>query len=189
MQRCLPFCLSFSLSLSVLKKSYAMQVVCEPGTMMFMHPDMKSSVECGNCSRVCAGESCCKAIFTNGGSNQAYVALTPNFPAKVVPINLSSVGNKFIAKKGSFLSSVGDVSIKANFDCCSMAACCGGLGAVRQEADGTGTVFLAAGGTVLQKTLASGEVLIIDTESVVGFQESVKFGVRLAGGCCTCCFG
>jgi uncharacterized protein (AIM24 family) len=54
---------------------------------------------------------------------------------------------------------------------------------------GTGTLFLAAGGTVLTKQLAPGEVLVVDTSSVVGFQSSVKFGVRLAGGCCTICCG
>jgi hypothetical protein len=33
--------------------------------MMYMSPGMKTSAECGACSRVCAGETCCKVIYTN----------------------------------------------------------------------------------------------------------------------------
>ncbi len=40
----------------------------EAGAMMFMSPDVKTSTECGKCSRVCAGESCCKIVYENKGS-------------------------------------------------------------------------------------------------------------------------
>jgi uncharacterized protein (AIM24 family) len=46
-----------------------------------------------------------------------------------------------------------------------------------------------ASGTVLTKTLAEGETILVDTDSVVGFQESVKMGVKSTGGCCNCCCG
>jgi uncharacterized protein (AIM24 family) len=114
--------------------------------------------------------------------------VTPNFPAKVVPVNLAKVG-KVITKKGAYMASTGDVKIIADFDCCSCACCFGGMGMVRQTAEGTGVVFLAASGTIVQKHLSHGEKLLVDTDSVVGFQETVKLGVRTAGGCCTCCCG
>lgn len=157
------------------------RVVSEPGSMMFMSSDVKTSMECGNFSRTFTGESCCKSIFTNTGSKNGFIALTPNFPAKVLPISLPNYGKKIITKKGAFLSSIGDVSVTANFDCCSCASCCGGLGMIRQEMTGTGTAFIAAGGTVLTKVLEPNEVLVVDSESVVGFADTVKFGVRTAG--------
>lgn len=165
------------------------EVVCEPGSMMFMHPQVRSRVSCGNCSRVCAGESLCKVTYKNEGSGEAYVALTPNFPAKVVPIDLKDVGGKLISKSGAYMASLDDVSIKADLDCCTAGCCCGGLGFIRQAATGTGTLFLAAGGTIVTKVLAPGEVIVVDTHSIVGYQESVKLGVRLAGGLCMCCCG
>ena len=67
--------------------------------MMFMSPKIKSSVEMGKCSRTCVGETLCKAIYENPTNAPEYVALTPNFPAKVVPIDLSKTG-KIVAKKG-----------------------------------------------------------------------------------------
>jgi uncharacterized protein (AIM24 family) len=118
-----------------------------------------------------------------------FVSLTPNFPAKVIPIHLPSVQGKFIAKKGAYMSAIDDVKIAADFDCNPINVCCGGLGCIRQEASGTGTVFYAAGGTILQKTLAPGETVITDALSIVGFQESVKFGVRPSGGCGGMCCG
>ncbi len=30
-----------------------------------------------------------------------FVSITPNFPAKVIPVHLPSIGGKFIAKKGT----------------------------------------------------------------------------------------
>jgi len=165
------------------------EITCEPGSMMFMHPSIKSRVECGNCSRTCAGEALCKVIYKNEGNGDAYVALTPNFPAKVVPIHLTEVGGKMIAKSGAYMASLDDVSVTADFDCCSLNCCFGGMGFIRQALSGTGTLFMAAGGTIVTKTLAPQEVIVVDTDSIVGFQESVQLGIRRAGGCCMCCCG
>jgi uncharacterized protein (AIM24 family) len=43
-------------------------VAAEPGAMMFKSTGVKSSVECGSCKRMCAGETMCKAIHTNDGA-------------------------------------------------------------------------------------------------------------------------
>ena len=37
------------------------------------------------------------------------------------------------------------------------------------------------------KTLAPGETLLVDTNSLVSWEDSVEFDVRTTGGCCTCC--
>jgi uncharacterized protein (AIM24 family) len=117
-----------------------------------------------------------------------FVSLTPNFPAKVVPVNLARVG-KIITKGGAYMASTGDVKVTADVSCNCCTACFGGLGLIRQGAEGTGVIFLAASGTIAQKTLAPGEKLIIDSESLVGFQETVKLGITTTGGCCSCCCG
>ena len=158
----------------------------EPGTMMFLTSDVQQSATCEGClERLCSGEDCCVLNFTNEGENRGYAALTPNFPtAKVVPVNLAdpNVGGVLICQQGAFMASMGDVGIRISLDCNCMRCCCGGLGLVRQKIEGDGTVFLAATGTMVQKVLAEGETILVDTNCVMAFAESCKMDLRRAGG-------
>jgi uncharacterized protein (AIM24 family) len=145
----------------------------EPGTMMYLTHGMKQTVSCeGCCARCCSGEDCWVTNFTNsgsGGGNNGYVALTPNFPtAKVVPVNLSSphVNGTLVAQQGSFMASYGEVNVGVSLDCNFMRCCCSGLGLVRQKLQGSGTVFLASTGTIVQKVLEPGETILVDTNCV-----------------------
>jgi uncharacterized protein (AIM24 family) len=117
------------------------------------------------------------------------IGLTPDFPAKVVPVDLSESGGKMILKSGAYMANVGDVRVSMDCDCNICTCCCGGLGLVRQTAIGKGTVFLAAGGTVLTKKLGEGDSMIVDTDCIVGYQEGVTMSIKRAGGCCTMCCG
>jgi len=164
-------------------------VQSEPGAMMMMSPQVKTSAGCGACTRLLTGETCCIVSYTNEGNADGFVSLTPNFPAKVVPVHLPNVKGKFIAKKGAYMSGLGDHTIAADCDFNPITCCCGGLGFIRQGAEGSGTVFYTAGGTVLQKELVAGERVIVDATSIVGFQESVQFGLKFAGGCGGLCCG
>jgi uncharacterized protein (AIM24 family) len=159
------------------------------GAFMFSSVGIKTEQECGNCSRTLVGESCCKTIFENTTSSEGYVGLTPNFPAKIIPINLSTVGQKLIAKSGAYMCHIGQVSLAADLDCFSFASCCGGLGTFRQGITGTGTVFLNAGGVVLSKVLADTEMLVVDTDALVAFQDTVKVNVRPQSNLCVCWCG
>ena len=42
---------------------------------MFSSTGIKSSAECGNCSRTCVGEACCKTVFHNNSSTDGYVTV------------------------------------------------------------------------------------------------------------------
>lgn len=53
------------------------------------------------------------------------------------------------------MGSTGEVKVTADVDCNCCSCCCGGMGFIRQAAEGSGTVFLNAGGTVVQKVLFS----------------------------------
>lgn len=59
----------------------------------------------------------------------------------------------------------------------------------RQLAEGSGTLFINGSGTVVQKMLAPKEKVIVDTTSVVGFEEKVELGIERSGGFCSCCCG
>lgn len=165
------------------------KVDAEPGSMMFMSQDISIATKMVGCCRCCAGESCCKVIFENSGNEDAVLGLTPNYPSKVVPVYLPSTNNSLIVQQGSYIASTGDVEISANadFNCCR--CCCAGFGFIRQKLSGTGTVFLAAGGTIITKMLAPGETILVDETSVVGFAETATLGIRSTGGCCNCACG
>lgn len=165
------------------------RVTGEPGTMLLMSDNTSTDVKFGGCQRSCTGEGCCIVKFHNKAHEDGFVSLTPNFPGKVIPIQLPDVGNTFIAQGGAYFASTGDVNVSVDCDCNCCSCCCGGMGMVRQKASGSGTLFMNASGTVLTKTLADGERLLVDTDSVVGFQETVKMGIKSSGGCCNCCCG
>jgi len=156
--------------------------------MMYLSPGVEQQVSCdGCCARCLAGEDCFVLNFTHSGDQpgKGFVALTPNFPmAKVVPVDLSSpeVGGVLIAQKGAFMASVGDVEIGISFDCNFCRCCCAGTGLVRQKIEGNGLALIAANGTIIQKVLAPGEVIIMDTNCVLAFAESCKLDIRRAGG-------
>ena len=53
----------------------------------------------------------------------------------------------------------------------------------------TDIYFIHAGGTMLERTLAPGETLRVDTGCIVGFQPSVDYDIQLVGGVKTALFG
>lgn len=161
----------------------------EPGSMMFFSgKGMKQSMTCaGFCNRCCSGESCCVMHYTNssGSATPGFVALAPNFPtAKVVPINLSSptVNGALIAQSGSYMASYGDVDVVSSVDCNFMRCCCAGLGLIRQKIVGTGTVFLAGTGTIVQKVLQADETILVDSNCVMAYADTCTLDLKRTGG-------
>jgi uncharacterized protein (AIM24 family) len=161
-----------------------------PGAMTYMEPSMQMSVNCNNCAGRCM--SCTSPIlasYTNlSESGDAVVGLTPNFPAKIVPLMLTP-GVVYRNKTGAFFASYGNVDIGYDFDCNPATCCFGGQGCVRQTLGGEGTAFVAAMGTLMTKELGPGETIIVDTHSLVAWSETVTLDIRTAGGLCTCCCG
>lgn len=43
---------------------------------MFMSDGIRATTECGSCDRMCVGESLCKVIYTNKGSDDGSVILS-----------------------------------------------------------------------------------------------------------------
>lgn len=160
----------------------------EPGVMMYLTAGVTQTATCdGCCVRCLSGESCFVMNFNNSGSNGeiGYAAMTPNDPlAKVIPVDMAApeVGGTLIAQQGAFMASYGDVHISISLDCNFCRCCCGGVGLVRQKIEGNGIVFLGGTGTIVQKVLAPGEVMIIDTNCILAFAESCTLDIKRAGG-------
>jgi len=151
---------------------------------MYATDKISPEMICSGCwNRCMAGNACCLQRFTSTGTG--YVALAPTFPtAKVVPVFLSSpdVGEKLYCQRGAYMASYGDVSVEFSVDKNCMRCCCAGMGLVRQKLKGTGTVFLAALGTIVQKVLQEGEVILCDQNCVLAFGRNVTLDVKATGG-------
>lgn len=52
---------------SILVKN-GQRVEAEAGSMLMLSNDISTSVECGSCSRICAGENLLKSVYTNKGT-------------------------------------------------------------------------------------------------------------------------
>jgi uncharacterized protein (AIM24 family) len=161
----------------------------EPGSMMYLSGNgMKQQVSYeGCCERGCSGESCFVMNFSNKSLDGAagFAALSPNFPtAKVIPVCLScpDVNGTLIAQSGAYMASYGDVAVGSSLDCNCVRCCCSGLGLVRQKLTGTGTVFLAGTGTIVQKVLAPDETFIIDSNCIMAYADTCTLDVKRAGG-------
>ena len=179
------------------------EFITEVGSMVFMHPGMETKVDltlCGpagfgeGCNRVCGGESCVKVYLTNPTGEEGYVGVTPNFPAKVIPIKFGAnvpADSNLIARQGAFMSELGGIDVGCDLDCNFLTCCCSGLGSCRQKITGPdkSIAFLNAGGTIVHRNLQDGERIIVDSRSLLAFEEDVGLGVAFNGRCCTCFFG
>jgi len=186
------------------------ELTTEIGSTMYLSPGMTTEVECALCGdaaqRVLSGENCVKVKLRKEMSDEStgYIGLTPNYPAQIIPLTLSSSSsvsnngnsmNSIIAKPGALMSYLGpDVNITCSPDFNPIRFCCAGLGCCRQQisgGDGIGesTAFLAAGGTILSRFLKEGETITVDKRSILAYEDTVTLDVRIVGGACFCLCG
>jgi uncharacterized protein (AIM24 family) len=99
------------------------------------------------------------------------------------------VGGTLICQKDSFLCAAKGVSVGIHLQRKILTGLFGGEGFIMQRLDGDGLVFVHAGGTVIDRTLAPGEVLHVDTGCIVAMESSVQFEIEQAGNIKTALFG
>ena len=97
-----------------------------------------------------------------------------------------------VLQKDSFLCGPEDIRIALAFQTNILAGVFGGGGFILQRitSEEKGAVVLAhACGTLIERTLADGELLRIDAGCVVAYEPSVQFNVKLVGNVSTMLFG
>ena len=139
--------------------------------------------------RLVTGESLFTTVFTHNGSGKARVAFASPTPGAILPLKLSDVGGTLICQKDSFLAAARGVSIGIAFQRKVMTGLFGGEGFIMQKLDGDGWVFVQMGGTIVERTLAAGEELHVDTGCIAALTPSVDFDVMSAGGVRSMLFG
>jgi len=178
--------------------------VAEAGAMMYKDPAVEMQTIFGDGStaggtfldklvgagkRVLTGETLFMTVFTHTGGGKAKVAFAAPFPGNIIPLTLASLGGSLICQKDSFLCAAKGVSIGIFFQRKILTGLFGGEGFIMEKLDGTGLVFVHAGGTVVERELAAGEVVHVDTGCIVAFEPSVQFDIQQVGGIKSMLFG
>ncbi len=139
--------------------------------------------------RLITGESLFTTVFTHNGHGKARVAFSTPVPGAILPIKLDSIGGTLICQKDSFLAAARGVSIGVAFQRRVMTGLFGGEGFIMQKLDGDGWVFVQMGGTIVERELAPGEELHVDTGCLAAYTQSVDFDLVAAGGVKSMLFG
>lgn len=139
--------------------------------------------------RMLTGESLFMTMFTHTGQGKARVAFGAPYPGNIIPVSLSNVGGSLICQKDSFLCAARGVSIGIFFQKKILTGLFGGEGFIMQKLEGNGMVFMHAGGTIVERQLAAGQTLHVDTGCIVAIEPSVNFDIQQAGGIKTMLFG
>lgn len=139
--------------------------------------------------RLVTGESLFTTVYTHAGSGKAKVAFAAPYPGTVLALKLSEYGGRLICQKDSFLAGARGVALGIAFQRKILTGLFGGEGFIMQKLEGDGWVFVHAGGTLVQRELAPGERLDVDTGCVVAYTATVDFDVRRVAGLKSMLFG
>lgn len=139
--------------------------------------------------RVLMGESLFMTAYTNMAQGKKRVTFASPYPGKIIPLNLLALGGKVICQKDAFLCAAKGVSVGIEFQRKLGTGLFGGEGFIMEKLEGDGMAFVHAGGHIIEKELATGETLKIDTGCIVGFTGSVQYDIQMVGGIKNTLFG
>ena len=131
--------------------------------------------------RMFAGESMFMANYI-ANKDGAMVAFAATVPGSIVPFDLSNSPQGLTIQKGAFLCAEDSVNTQVEFTKRFSAGLLGGEGFILQKATGNGMVFLEVDGDPIEKVLAPGEVIKVDTGNVVAFEPTVSYEIETVKG-------
>lgn len=141
----------------------------------------------GGLARKLAGESLFITTYTCVG-RPGEIAFPSSFPGTIIPVELPA-GVSLICQRGSFLCAEKTVKLEMHFRKRLGAGLFGGEGFILQRLTGPGMAFLEIDGAVIEKNLAPGEVLKVDTGHVALMDASVHFDIETVKGFTNVLFG
>ncbi len=179
--------------------------IAESGSFMYMDPGIEMKTIFGDGSgqdesglvgkllgagkRVLTGESLFMTVFSNQARGRLRVAFAAPYPGKIVALDLAQHNGRLICQKDAFICAAKGISVGIAFQKRLAAGFFGGEGFILQKLEGDGLAFVHAGGMLVSRRLAHGEVLRLDTGCLVAFETSVQYDVQMVPGIKTALFG
>lgn len=178
--------------------------IAEAGSMMYKHPDIGMTTVFGDGSaaesglfdrlvgagkRLVTGESLFTTVFTHQGTGKAHVAFAAPYPGHIIAVKLDEIGGRIVCQKDAFLCAAKGVALGIAFQRRIMTGLFGGEGFIMQALTGDGWVFIHVGGSTVERVLAPGEELHIDTGCVAAYTGDIDFDLVRAGSIKSMIFG
>lgn len=177
----------------------AVEVRLQPGEAMYTQSGgmawmsdgltLESNIKGGlmkGLGRMFSGESLFMATYT-ANQPDSIIAFASTVPGKILPINVAD--QNLICQKGAFLCAQPTVGLRTVLTKKFSSGFFGGEGFILQQMEGSGMAFLEVDGDVVEKTLAPGEVLKVDTGNVFAFEPSVSYEIEMVKGIKNIFFG
>ncbi len=180
------------------------KVIAEAGAMNYMENGITFETKMGDGTtptsgvmgalmnvgkRVLTGESIFLTHFENSGQGKKRVAFAAPYPGKIIPIDMSQVGEELICQKDAFLCAAFGTQSDIAFQRKLGAGFFGGEGFIMQRLRGDGMAFIHVGGTVIKRELAAGELMRVDTGCFAACSATVDYDIERAGNLKSMVFG
>ena len=179
-------------------------VIAEAGMMMYMEDGIGYETKMGDGSkpkagfldkvvsvgkRALTGESLFLTHFTGTApEGKQHVAFGAPYPGKIMAIDLDEANGELICQKDSFLCAALGTELSIAFNKKIGAGLFGGEGFILQRLRGDGMVFVHAGGTIVEKRLDNGKIMV-DTGCIVAFENTISYDIQMAGNLKSMLFG
>ncbi len=177
-------------------------VIAEPGSFMMMNDGIQMQTLFGDGNekgfmsklfsagkRLLTGENLFMTVYTNTVNDKRRVTFAAPYTGKIIPLDLSKLGEKVICQKDSFLCAAKGVAVGIEFQKKLGTGLFGGEGFIMQKLEGDGMAFVHSGGHVIERDLQPGEILKVDTGCIVAFTSSVNYDIQFVGGVKNTLFG
>jgi uncharacterized protein (TIGR00266 family) len=172
------------------------EIFAEAGKMVYKQPQVSWETRMsgqslgekllGAVKRKIMGESLFLTYFR--ASSTGEVGFAGSYPGRVQAFELAA-GQSVLVQRDSFLVAQSTAQLNIAMVKKLGAGFFGGEGFILEKLTGPGTVFIHGGGDFIEFNLTPGEVMQVDTGSVVAFDESVDYDIQMAGGIRTAIFG
>jgi len=177
-------------------------VISEAGAMIYMNSDVRLDTQLGTGAdtsifgklmsagkRMLTGESLFLATFTASGSKKTMVAFGAPYPGHIVAMDLRKYNGEIICQKDSFICAANGIDVNMTFSKKLGVGFFGGEGFILEKLTGDGLAFIHAGGSIIEKELATGETLKIDTGCIAAFTSNVQYDIQMVGSIKSAFFG
>ncbi|MEO8028566.1 MAG: TIGR00266 family protein [Bryobacteraceae bacterium] len=140
----------------------------------------------GAFKRKLMGESLFLTYFHSTSPGE--IGFAGSYPGKIQHFHLAP-GQSVMVQRDSFLFAEASTQLNIAFVKKLGAGFFGGEGFILEKLTGPGSVFIHAGGDLVEFDLKPGEMLQVETGCIVAFDERVQYDIQFVGGIRSAIFG
>ncbi len=157
------------------------KVFAEAGRMLYMDKNVKTEVK-----KARVGENIIRLLFVpyiTYFKGEGEVGFAGDIPGELLAFDIE-IGDSILGKRTSFIAGIGNIDISLEYQELSITSILGGEGLILEKFTNKGhensVVFFHACGSCELIELEDEETIMVDVGSVVAWEESVKFEVKMS---------